>query len=727
VRVTHINKMTTKAHFENEHISPTTKSFRKVSIPSNQMRENKNKCEHRLNSEGKFSEKHCLTKVSPITKNNQSMILQKHAKAKENLLDDNECISSNTKTNIQNVANDSQNQLTEGERAYWQQRMPRGFQFYLDRLAKAAIRAQPRDAMGFLLWYSEHCLVARDAQRCRLPELSYLARLCQRRGLHGTSIGSPLKIADSLVHTCPIGNEEMFPDVVPQEFPFLSEGRLPSSGQTQLTRNIPSDEFIHNKDDIQQQNMLTSVNDDVIENGLATVSASLNSSFTLCPSHKEFEDVDINPLEINRMNVTETNNVVEPEKSLSVVYEDMNCSSNDKTKEKPSKNPKIDKLAQGVCMKANGPCLLGLNGIYEKHEFVDEEKGSSVDPPIIHEKHSLSYFVDNIIQNADMCIEKCPKDKTPQSKCGDGKKLSVTIRDFDSEKPLTHTESNISTRGRLSLHERDIINTHNCLTNEETDVDYICKCVHSNSTANINSDSKSTANISLDTSSTADKTSDCTRGKCVKDSSITYPSIINKKKAAVNETPTHNPIVRDDSMRESIEHLRAFTDDEMLWSLMPEYYITTENNKTFPADSMSEDLKGNHAKWTYNSANNWLSLKPREHFPNHWVNKIPPVQANVTKFDSYIVTESSYCKGNMHNTRYFPEDSRLQESLHDLASFIDSESLWESSAYYCSMSNNKAPLKIDRNAHNEHITVHKLVSDIIQKAFVVAQDKKNII
>lgn len=55
-------------------------------------------------------------------------------------------------------------QLTQEEREYWQQRLPRGFQFYLERLARGVIRSQPVNIPAFSAAYLEELLVSRNGR-----------------------------------------------------------------------------------------------------------------------------------------------------------------------------------------------------------------------------------------------------------------------------------------------------------------------------------------------------------------------------------------------------------------------------------------------------------------------------------------------------------------------------------------------------------------------------------
>ena len=115
--------------------------------------------------------------------------------------------------------NKRETQLTPAERHYWQQRMPNGFQFYLERLARAIIRNQPSDIAMFAAAYLEELLVSRNAALWCLPRVSYFSRLSVKRS--GQASWTPRRVAkqhfsQKLTHAVP-ATQTIFPDTVPTE------------------------------------------------------------------------------------------------------------------------------------------------------------------------------------------------------------------------------------------------------------------------------------------------------------------------------------------------------------------------------------------------------------------------------------------------------------------------------------------------------------------------------
>ncbi|XP_059154268.1 uncharacterized protein LOC131939788 [Physella acuta] len=107
-------------------------------------------------------------------------------------------------------------QFTPSEREYWQQKLPSGFQFYLERQARSIIRNQPQNILTFSASYFEELLVSRNAELWKLPTESYFMKLYKkktnalpwkpnRRKLHRV-------IAESIPHSVVV-----FPDVVALE------------------------------------------------------------------------------------------------------------------------------------------------------------------------------------------------------------------------------------------------------------------------------------------------------------------------------------------------------------------------------------------------------------------------------------------------------------------------------------------------------------------------------
>ena len=107
--------------------------------------------------------------------------------------------------------------LTVAERAYWQQRMPNGFQFYLERLARAVIRNHPSDIPLFAATFLEELLVNRDAELWCLPQSSYFSQLTSKRLGHAPWIPRRIHRRRFTRHTTPPPAQAVFPDLVPIE------------------------------------------------------------------------------------------------------------------------------------------------------------------------------------------------------------------------------------------------------------------------------------------------------------------------------------------------------------------------------------------------------------------------------------------------------------------------------------------------------------------------------
>ncbi|KAL8617508.1 hypothetical protein ACOMHN_064793 [Nucella lapillus] len=66
------------------------------------------------------------------------------------------------------------------DHSYWKDRLPRGFKFYLDRLARGFVRVQPSNGAAFAMVLMEEFLKKRNDELEKLPEVSYLNRLREK-------------------------------------------------------------------------------------------------------------------------------------------------------------------------------------------------------------------------------------------------------------------------------------------------------------------------------------------------------------------------------------------------------------------------------------------------------------------------------------------------------------------------------------------------------------------
>ncbi|CAL1529322.1 unnamed protein product [Lymnaea stagnalis] len=107
-------------------------------------------------------------------------------------------------------------QLTQEERDYWQQRLPRGFQFYLERLARGVIRNQPENIKEFAAGYLEELLVSRNAELWKLPIESYFTKLYKKKTLKSPWQPKRRNVGRSPAEQSPV-SATVFPDFVPEE------------------------------------------------------------------------------------------------------------------------------------------------------------------------------------------------------------------------------------------------------------------------------------------------------------------------------------------------------------------------------------------------------------------------------------------------------------------------------------------------------------------------------
>ena len=85
--------------------------------------------------------------------------------------------------------------LTSAERDYWQRRMPPGFQFYLERMARAVIRNQPPNIADFAAVYLEELLVGRNGKSRDIrswdksgPDLYKMGQICESQKLQNLNV-----------------------------------------------------------------------------------------------------------------------------------------------------------------------------------------------------------------------------------------------------------------------------------------------------------------------------------------------------------------------------------------------------------------------------------------------------------------------------------------------------------------------------------------------------------
>ncbi|XP_071094909.1 uncharacterized protein [Haliotis cracherodii] len=67
--------------------------------------------------------------------------------------------------------------MNVAEKTYWRNKLPLGFQYYLERMARSIIRGMPENVYEFAAVYLEEKLVERNAEIQRLPDVTYFDRL----------------------------------------------------------------------------------------------------------------------------------------------------------------------------------------------------------------------------------------------------------------------------------------------------------------------------------------------------------------------------------------------------------------------------------------------------------------------------------------------------------------------------------------------------------------------
>ncbi|XP_067656243.1 uncharacterized protein [Haliotis asinina] len=73
--------------------------------------------------------------------------------------------------------------MNVAEKMYWRQKLPLGFQYYLERMSRSIIRGLPDNVYEFAAVYLEEKLVERNAEIQRLPDVTYFDKLKKKHSL----------------------------------------------------------------------------------------------------------------------------------------------------------------------------------------------------------------------------------------------------------------------------------------------------------------------------------------------------------------------------------------------------------------------------------------------------------------------------------------------------------------------------------------------------------------
>ncbi|KAK6173724.1 hypothetical protein SNE40_017130 [Patella caerulea] len=73
------------------------------------------------------------------------------------------------------------------DKAYWMHRLPQGFQYYMEKLARTCIRVQPADIYLFAAQFLEGKQTERQEELLHVPEVTYLRKLIAKKSVKSRS------------------------------------------------------------------------------------------------------------------------------------------------------------------------------------------------------------------------------------------------------------------------------------------------------------------------------------------------------------------------------------------------------------------------------------------------------------------------------------------------------------------------------------------------------------